>query len=182
MPTTPKKQPIPTPGQAFQQTGQFFDKLYNNPLGLLESPMQKLQRWTRDNNSLLTSEGNCAICGKNVGHRGVIDSTGAAGKGTGAILCPQHAMEAGLGIGSKKTAQFSSNTLRKMKVPQSKNDADDPEKKVPNIWESFQGGWESPGLTFDEWKRRFWEKGRRPRKMNWIQKWLTPGLRGFYRK
>jgi hypothetical protein len=135
--------------------------------------MQNLQKWIQQNRQLLRASGNCAVCGRDVRNRGVVDPTGAAGKGKGVVLCPQHAMEAGLG--SKRTiAQFSPATLKTMKDPEEEQKDPKRNPKTPNLWEAFQGGWDADELSYDQWKNQYWAKGRRPRRTNWVQKWLMP--------
>jgi hypothetical protein len=175
------RNPPPTPGQAFRRTEQFLNTFYNNPAGIVENPMQRLQRWIQGNMGMMKAKGSCAVCGKDVRGKGVVDDVGSAGRGRGAILCPQHAMDAGVGL---KIAQFSPGTIKKTRPQPNTEQSQSPEqKKSPSVWEAFQGGMDSPDLDYDVWKRRYWSKGVRPKQLNWVQKWiLPPDIRKYYRK
>lgn len=177
MPTMPRN-PTMVPGDAYHKTKNFFDTLYANPAAIADQPLRDLQNWTRKNEALLRAAGTCAVCGKDVRGKGVIDRNGKAGRGRGVVLCPYHAMSANVG----KVAQFSPATRRKLNPPPGPQQPGQEQEKSPNLWEAFVGGWDAPNMTYEQWMDRYFTKGKKPRKPNWFQRTLLPPqLRKLYR-
>lgn len=177
MPANPKLY-LP-PGASYQNSKGFFDTLYGNPAQITEKVMETLQRWIQNNGSLLKASGSCAVCGKDVKNKGVIDRFGRAGRGKGVVLCSYHAMQSKI---DTKTAQLLPKTIEKLNPKKKTRSEDKGRDKVeapskgsaPDMFEAFVGGWEAPNMSYEHWKDRYFTKGRRPQKHNWFQKMLLP--------